>query len=274
MTPLPIAIINPHGSLGVPPELVERVALTPAQIFNEADAYAADLYNFGDRVAQFETFPYARTIIDVNRSADTDPNGRVGDGAIKGRTSYGVPVYAPGDEPDADLQRVLIDKYWRPWQDKLAAIARNPDIKLVIDAHTMAAVGPSAFSDPDALRPRVQVGNHGDSQGEQLPGERPPTAQPDLARALMGALRSRLGDLDPLTAVGEDATLNWPFMGGYQLETHGGHTQPWLMIEVNRALYVGAQDGDTPVSPPNIAQIEAVRERLWDAIAATYAQLA
>ncbi len=273
MTPLPIAVISPHGGLQVPPELVGRVQLTREQIFNEADAYANDLYDFGGRVAQFEVFPYARTILDMNRPATGDVPGRTGDGAVKLQTSYGVPVYAPGDEPGADLQRALIDRYWRPWQAKLEAIANNPEIKLVIDAHTMAAVGPSAFNDPDHLRPRVQVGNFGDGQGEGTNGTFGLSAPPELARFLTDVLGDALADLGPLTEVGAQQALNWPFPGGYQLAAHGGRSQPWLMVEVNRALYVGVQTGDAVIAPPNTERIAAVRERLWTAIAATVAQV-
>ena len=47
---LPIAVVIPHAGLAVPPEVAGRVALSAAQIFNEADAYADLLYDFRGRV--------------------------------------------------------------------------------------------------------------------------------------------------------------------------------------------------------------------------------
>ncbi|MBE2221674.1 MAG: N-formylglutamate amidohydrolase, partial [Anaerolineae bacterium] len=66
-TKLPIAIIIPHGGLAIPPELEGRIALTPEQIFNEADAYVDDIFDYQHRVLHWMNFPYARGILDVNR---------------------------------------------------------------------------------------------------------------------------------------------------------------------------------------------------------------
>ncbi|MFQ5437113.1 MAG: hypothetical protein ACE5FD_19820 [Anaerolineae bacterium] len=63
MKTLPIAIVSPHGHLAVPPELTDLVALTSAQIFNEADVALIP---------------------------------RPGDGVVKEVTSYGAAVFKPG----------------------------------------------------------------------------------------------------------------------------------------------------------------------------------
>src|SRR5690606_32670502 len=139
MSRLPIALISPHGGLAVPPELHGRIALTPTHIFNEADAYIDDIFAFADDVLVYETFPYGRALLDLNRPADDEQHHRLGDGVVKGITSYGQPVYLPGQEPDSALRRQLIDRYWRPWQARLDAIEADPQIKLVIDCHSMAA---------------------------------------------------------------------------------------------------------------------------------------
>lgn len=271
--PLPIAVICAHGGLEIPPELRECIALSDAQIFNEADAHTGMLYDFGNRVLHFERFPYARAIIDVNRPRDDRAHARSGDGAIKLRTSYGAPVYLPGAEPDASLRETLMARYWQPWQETLAAIARDPRVKLVIDGHSMAALGPKTYGDPGALRPRVLVGNFGDRDGQAVPARGPLTASPELARFLMERLGARLATLDPLAPVGEAATLNWPFWGGHQLATYGRSHQPWVIIEINRALYVGAQDGDSPISPPDTDRIAAIRDHLWAALDALVAYI-
>ncbi|MCB8967759.1 MAG: N-formylglutamate amidohydrolase [Ardenticatenaceae bacterium] len=263
---LPIAIVIPHAGLALPPELAARVALTPAQIFNEADVYVDQLFDFREAVLHWVCFPYARALLDVNRPDDTALT-RPGDGIVKWQTSYGTAVYPPHQIPDADLTRQLTQRYWQSWHEQLATVARDERVKLVIDAHSMAAVGPGKYDDPGKLRPSVSVGNLGDTNGEPV-GDRPwrVTAVPDLTRRFAQRLGELLADVPVLAEVGAETAVNDPFYGGYDLMAHGQASQPWLMIEVNRALYVGAQDGDTPPSPPNAAQIALIRQRLWQAI--------
>ncbi|MBX3059346.1 MAG: N-formylglutamate amidohydrolase, partial [Anaerolineae bacterium] len=130
MSPLPIALILPHGGLAIPPELHGRVALTPAQIFNEADVYVDDIFDFRERVLAYETFGYGRALLDMNRPADSQLHHRNGDGVVKRMTSYGTAVYHPRLQPDAELEQYLIHRYWQPWHDRLTAIEHDPRIKL------------------------------------------------------------------------------------------------------------------------------------------------
>lgn len=262
--PLPIAILLPHAGLAVPPELVDRLALDEAALFHEADAYTDLIYDFRGRVARWLRFPYARALVDVNRS-DSDNHTRPGDGIVKRQTSYGRPVYRPGCEPDPALERALIRRYWQPWHQQLAAIAADPAIRLVLDCHSMAAIGPDAYGDPGALRPRACVANLGDEQAEPV-FWRPVTAPPELTRQLAEAIGRALADLPALTPTGPAVAVNRPFAGGWNLWAHGGKAQPWLMIEISRGLYIGAQHDRAPIVPPDGERIAVLRERLWAAI--------
>lgn len=262
--PLPIAILLPHAGLAVPPELEGRLALDETALFHEADAYTDHIYDFRERVAHWLRFPYARALVDVNRN-DSDNHTRPGDGIIKRQTSYGRPVYRPGYEPDPDLERALIRRYWQPWHQQLAAIAADPAIRLVLDCHSMAAVSPDAYGDPGAVRPRACVANLGDARAEAV-FWRPLTAPPELTRRLAAAIGQALVDFPALTATGPAVAINHPFAGGWNLWAHGGKAQPWLMIEISRGLYIGAQNDRVPIVPPDMERIAALRERLWEAI--------
>lgn len=257
----PIAIVNPHSGLAVPPELEGRLALTDVHIFNEADIYAERIYDYGDSVLHSVTFPIARAIIDVNRP-DDPTRTRPGDGIVKRQTSYGAPVFLPGAEPDEKLERLLIDKYWRTWHEQLAAIAADPAVRLVIDAHTMAAAGPTTYGDPGERRPRIAVCNFGDHEGRPF-SETPLTAPPELMRQMARLLKRPFSQLTPLVETGPDVAINHPFKGGMDIAAHGGQQQPWVMVEISRAMYVGDQTGETAVSPPNEAAIEGLRQALW-----------
>ncbi|MCA9936746.1 MAG: N-formylglutamate amidohydrolase [Anaerolineales bacterium] len=265
MKKLPIAVIVPHAGLTVPPEVADVVSLTAVQIFNEADAYVDQLFDFREQVQHWLTFPFARAILDVNRPDDPALT-RPGDGVVKWQTSYGTAVYPPHLRPNSALERQLVAAYWQPWHDQLAAIAADPQIKLVIDAHSMAAVGPSKYDDPGVLRPRVSVSNLGNALGTAS-GDRPLSAPSALTWRFARLLAEAFAPLPELAPTGVPVAVNTPFFGGWDMLAHGPTArQPWVMIEVNRGLYVGAQDGDTPIVPPNEEQITAVRAALWQAI--------
>jgi formiminoglutamase len=266
MNKLPIAIVIPHAGLAIPPEVEGRIALTSEQIFNEADIYAEQIFDFRERVLYWLCFPYARAVLDVNRPEDPLLT-RPGDGIVKWQTSYGDPTYLPGQQPDADLEKQLIARYWQPWHEQLAAIEADGRVKLVIDAHSMAAVGPSLYDDPGILRPRVDVANMGDAEGEVV-AERGYTSAPAaLARALAEALGQGVAQLPPLMPTEDDWALNRPFWGGWDVAAHGRSAhQPWLMVEINRALYIGAQSGNSAIVPPDAARIAGLRNYVWQAI--------
>ncbi len=266
MEKLPIAVIVPHAGLAVPSEVTEQVALTEAQIFNEADAYTDLLFGFQEEVAHWSAFSIARAVVDVNRPNDPTLT-RPGDGVVKWQTSYGTAVYRANLRPDREQEQALIDTYWQPWHAKLAALAADPQVKLVIDAHSMAAVGPSQYDDPGAVRPRVSVSNLGGPDGKKVNGRSPLSAPSDFTRQMGLLLADAFAHMPEKTPTGAPCAVNSPFFGGWDLLAHGPTArQPWVMIEVNRGLYVGAQQGDSPILPPDLTAIATIRAALWQAI--------
>ena len=272
---LPIAIILPHASLDVPPELEGRLAIDEDDIFNEADVYTDLIFDFRDRVTHWLRFPYARALIDVNRPDDPAMLKRVGDGVVKDVTSYGRAVFKPGQRPDLSEERELVRRYWGPWHEQLAAIADDPDIKLVIDAHSMAARGPRKYDPQEKLRPRACVCNLGDETGRPngYPGA---TIGVEPLRFLGQEVGRRFAQMDALCEYADPGpvVLNTPYRGGWDLTAHGLESQqPWAMIEVSRAMYVGYQDESTPARPPRMTEIGRLREALWESIGALYRAL-
>jgi len=273
---LPIAIILPHASLDVPPEFEGRLAINKDQIYNEADVYTDLLFDFRDQVTHWLRFPYARALIDVNRPADPAFLKRIGDGIVKDVTSYGSPIFSPGQHPTLSEEEAIIHRYWTSWHEQLVAIAADPDIKLVIDAHSMAARGPQKYDPEEKLRPRACVSNLGDSAG--LPNEphQRLTMAPEQLRFLGEEVGRRFARLDALCEAAEPGpvALNTPYRGGWDLKAHGlDSQQPWVMIEVSRAMYVGRQRSDSLARPPHMVEISALRTALWEAIVALFQHL-
>ncbi len=269
---LPIAIILPHASLDTPPEFEGRLALDEDAIFNEADVYTDLIFDFRDRVTHWLRFPYARALIDVNRPADPGQLKRVGDGVIKDVTSYGQTVFKPGQRPNLAEEQELLERYWVPWHAQLSAIADNPDIKLVIDAHSMAARGPRKYDPLEKIRPRACVCNLGDAAG-QPNGYAGTTMAVEPLRVLGEEVGRRFADLDALCEYADPGpvVMNTPYRGGWDLTAHGlSSQQPWAMIEVSRAMYIGYQDEATPARAPRWEEIGQLKEALWQAIEALY----
>ncbi len=273
---LPIAIILPHAGLEVPPEFEDRLAIGEHDLFNEADVYTDLIFDFQDRVTHWLRFPYARALIDVNRPNDPALLKRAGDGIIKEKTSYGKPIFKPGHEPDEAESQALVQRYWQSWHDQLASIAQDPNIKLVIDAHSMAARGPSNYDPQRNLRPKGCVSNLGDAQGQPRAPHLPTTMRADHLQYLGQEMDQQLQSIPSLCPKEEPGPviLNEPYWGGWDLTAHGTTgQQPWAMIEMSRAMYVGPQEHHTPAQPPNMAQIEQLREAMWEAIASLFWRL-
>lgn len=274
MPSLPIAIIVPHAGLDIPPEMADYLALSEVDIFNEADIYTDFIFDYRDRVSHWLRFPYARVLIDVNRAERSDLAPRPGDGIIKNRTSYGVHLFKKGEEPDQKLKRQLIDRYWRPWNQKMAVIAADPNIKLVIYPHSMAAQRPSTYSDQIMqARPRCCVCNMGDANGEIEATRGRVSIAPSLARNFAANWGHLLIDVPALGPTDGKSGINQPFWGGWQFGEHSNKAQPWIMIELSRALYLGDQSGNSPIRPPNWSVIQDIRERTWEAIFKLYTQV-
>ena len=272
---LPIAIIIPHASLDIPPEFEGRLAIDENQIFNEADAYTDLIFDFRDRVTHWLRSPYARVLIDVNRPDDPAMLKRIGDGVVKDVTSYGQAVFRPGLRPALSEEREIVQRYWRPWHEQLAAIAADPEIKLVIDAHSMAARGPKKYDPLEKIRPRACVSNLGDPTGGPN-GLSATTMSAEPLRFLGAEVGRRFAQMDALCEAAEPGPvlLNAPYRGGWDLTAHGLESeQPWAMIEVSRAMYIGRQDEGSPAHPPRMEQIEQLREALWQSIEALYWRL-
>jgi len=235
-TPYPILISVPHGGTLTPPELADRVVLSVADLFDDIDPLTREIYACADLVTRWQGAEVARTFVDLNRRRDDLDNP---DGVIKKTTCFGVPIYAT--EPDPTLIEKLLVRYYDSYHEALARHAGDERVAVLVDCHSMLAVGPRISPDTGKPRPMICLG---DRNGTTCP--------PELTDALADSLRRAFG-------LGDDQVVcNQPFSGGHITRHYAGNPKPSLQIELNRALYLAApwfEPETRRVSPTRIAEL-------------------
>ena len=115
----------------------------------------------------------------------------------------------------------LLARYYHPYHRRIQDALRSRDIKLALDCHSMAAVGPPVSPDTGLERPTICLGNdHGRTC--------PPASIEKLVQCFRDAFR--LQD--------SEVAINRPFAGAYITRTYGGKHVPWVQVEISRALYL------------------------------------
>lgn len=208
---LPILLSVPHAGLTVPPEAEPYCCLTPEEIAADGDGGASEIYDLREHVECFVTTDIARAIVDLNRAEDD----RRRDGVIKTHTCWDVPVYH--EFPPESVIEQLLAKYYRPYHSSLSEAASHANVRLGIDGHTMAAVGPPIGPDTGTDRPPICLG---DVDGRSSP------------EGWTRALRDCLAD-----AFNLEVAVNKPFRGGYITRSHMTE-MPWIQIEFSRSAFL------------------------------------
>jgi N-formylglutamate deformylase len=209
---LPLLISVPHAGTKIPSEVESISMLTPKQIIEDGDEGAAQIYAIRDQVTTFVTTDIARAFVDVNREEED----RSPDGVVKTHTIWKVPIYR--QSLSEDLIRMLLDKYYRPYHRQLSKLAS--EIKLGVDCHTMADVGPPIGPDAGKKRPLICISN--------AEGTCPETWFDQLADCLEEEFEIKV-------------SKNSPFKGGYIIRSHA-HELPWIQIELSRAAFLSHEE--------------------------------
>jgi len=186
---------------------VRRVVLEPADVEADGDVGARTIYDLADKVDAYVTTDVARAVVDMNRAPDDVRR----DGVVKTHTCWDVPVYR---EPlPADVARLLVTRYHRPYHERLRDLAGR--VVAGVDCHTMAAVAPPEAPDPGEERPWICLSD----------------AHGTLPRGWRDALADALED-----AFDVAPSINEPFSGGYIIRHHAAEL-PWVQLELSRAPF-------------------------------------
>jgi len=143
----------------------------------------------------------------LNRA--TDDFGK--DGVIKTHTCFIAPVYRKF--PTQIIIEKLLSSYYYPYHRKLEHFAAEKNIRLGIDCHTMAVMGPPIAPDPGKARPLVCLSNAASTCPDRW----------------LANLATCFREMFPR----EQIQINAPFKGGYIIKNHSAGI-PWLQIEISR----------------------------------------
>jgi formiminoglutamase len=198
----------PHAGLKVPHEVESICTLTEEQIVEDGDKGAAEIYSIKHQVAAFVTTDIARAFVDVNRAQDD----RRPDGVVKTHTIWEIPIYSQA--LSEELVETLLRRYYRPYHQELSRLTRK--VRMGVDCHTMAAVGPPIGPGAGEKRPLICLSNAG--------GSCPDAHFQTFAECLERSFEA-------------EVSLNSPFKGGYIVRSHS-HEISWVQLELSRAPFL------------------------------------
>ncbi|MFC1562571.1 N-formylglutamate amidohydrolase [candidate division KSB1 bacterium] len=221
MYKLPILISVPHGGTLVPDELKDYVRLNKYELFNDSDAFTKDIYDLNTKVEIVITADIARAFIDFNRAKDDRPPKNP-DGIVKTHTCFNIPIYKKNFIWNENLTHILINRYYKPYHKRIRKSIQRSKIKLALDCHSMAAVGPPIS--PDVGEKRKAMICLGNRNGESCDFE--------IVQKLADCFQN------VFSLQKKEVKINKPFSGGYITQSYGMKPIPWIQVEMNRALYL------------------------------------
>jgi N-formylglutamate deformylase len=142
----------PHAGTHVPPELDSRMSAA-GRAQPDVDAHVDRLYDFvTDMGASLLVATHSRYVVDVNRPADDSSlyPGQVTTGICPIETFDGQPVWRARNAPKAEEVAERIERYWRPYHERLAAelatLRERHGSAVLWDAHSIRSRVPRLFS--------------------------------------------------------------------------------------------------------------------------------
>ena len=268
----PILVSIPHGGWKVGEEIKEIWALSKKDAFHDGDPLTNQIYDFSDRVEIQIVMEYYRAMIDLNRQPD-DIAPQNPDGVIKSLTCWNVPVYKQESLPDETLKKNLLQKYYFPYHKQLEEQIKNPNIKLAVDCHSMAAKSPPIEADAGVVRPLICLGNLGDENGEIESVFNRITCAPEAIRFMADEFRHVFQYEDLEVDPPAIATMNVPFNGGNITRRYGGRGVTFVQIEMSRALYLSKNYFDETNLQVKESRIKDLNEKVWKVLSNTIRNL-
>jgi N-formylglutamate amidohydrolase len=192
----------------------------------DTDWHVRRLYEFATETgASVISAIYSRYVVDLNRPADdaTLYDGQVATGICPTKSFAGQDIYVRGELVTAAEQAARIDRYWRPYHEKIAGtldrLRANFGYALLWDAHSIAGEVPRLF---DGVLPDLNVGT-------------------DDGRSCAAPIAARI--MKTIESSGYSSVLNGRFRGGYITRHYGRPADGVhaLQLEIAQRNYMDEQ---------------------------------
>ena len=250
-------VIIPHGGVRVPGELSGYEAVTDFDLFIQSDSCANEVFNFNERVAATVKTDVSRFFIDLDRpyTALADQ----GDGVIKKTTLFGKPVFVDNMFPDEIAITNLLHRYYFPCHNAIQKIIDDGEIELILDCHTMLAVGPPLSPDAGKPRPLVLL-EHQCLNGNKM-----------IKTSADGMVASLLDYLNK-SFLKEDGTIAQKYSikkeasHGFILKKYGAGGIPFIRLSITRSLFLNDEFFSYDYIRVDELRIQHLKNLIWSAI--------
>ncbi|MFZ5789933.1 MAG: N-formylglutamate deformylase [Pseudomonadota bacterium] len=219
----PLIVGMPHVGTYLPEALARRMT-DAARAVPDTDWHVDRLYDFAEPLgASLLAATHSRYIIDLNRPPDGSVlyPGASNTELCPTTTFDNAPIWRPGEVPDQAEVAERVERYWRPYHDRLAAALEETKARfgfaLLFDAHSIRSEVPRFFAG------RLPDINLGTADGKSAPA--------DLAARLIEAAGE---------AEGYGSVLNGRFKGGYITRHYGrpGEGVAAVQLELSQITYM------------------------------------
>jgi len=242
----PLLVSMPHVGTDIPDDIA--AGMTEAgRAMPDTDWYVDRLYDFLDELgASTIASTHSRYVIDLNRPPD-DENlypGQDTPGLVPIDTFDHQPIYQAGAEPDADEIARRLERYWRPYHEKLRStldeLVEEHGVAFLFEAHSIRSEVPRLW------RGRLPDLNLGTGDGSSC------------AAGIAAAMLEAAEDSADYTAV-----LNGRFKGGYITRRYGEPARNIhaVQLELSQRTYM-TEDGAFELQADLADQVRPVLRRL------------
>lgn len=251
----PVVVSVPHDGRDLPADIASR--MTPAgRALPDTDWHVARLYAFCRAAgAHMLIARYSRYVVDLNRPPDDASlyPGQLATGLCPTRTFAGQPIYRDGRDVDDAERAERLDRYWRPYHDRLSAcleaLVAEHGFALLWDAHSIASEVPALF---EGTLPELNLGTNG---GRSCPA--------GIATAVADAGRD-----SPYATV-----VDGRFRGGYITRHYGSPESGVYAIQLELAQRCYMDEETLRYDETKAGRLTATLERMLNAFAAGAARL-
>ena len=252
----PILILNPHGGVQIPDELEKYIEASELEMFMGGDSCANELFSFGGAKAVLD-FHISKMLVDLNRSPFSLPPS-YSDGVIKTLTPQGRNLFEDEICPDEIAIANILRRYYFPYHETAAKIVSSDEIKLIIECHTIPAVGYRDSYDADKPMPLIKMWYVGRKEGK--PFQSSPRV---LCELIMDNLQDYFRNEQ---SVAEESFLITEKENAGELVSRYATRIPYIRLDICKSLFLNDTYFNPYYKKVDQIRIKYLREKIWSAI--------